>query len=71
MMKDADKTIQNTIEEGGEEEPPLEVSDYKMDFDTGECSIYIFASGRSIFPRQRAFIWMVNGDSVVCNVSSL
>ena len=40
-MKDAEKTIQNTIEEGGEEEPPLEVSDSEMDFDSGGCPVHI------------------------------
>ena len=65
MMKDANKTIQNTIEEGGEEEPPLEVPDSEMDFDSGECSIHLFALRRSIFGGNRALVWIpFRSDSI-------
>ncbi len=70
-MKDAEKNIQNTTEEGGEEEPPLEVSDSEMDLDTGECSIYIFAIRRSVFPWHRTLVRLANGNNSIYHVSSV
>lgn len=70
-MKDANKTIQNTIEEGGEEEPPLEVPDSEMDFDTSECSIHILTLGRSIFGQRTTLVWIPSGSDSIFNVHSL
>ena len=70
-MKDADKTIQNTIEEGGEEEPPLEVSDSEMDFDNGGCDVHILLLRRNIFPRNRPLVWFSSGDNLIHYVPSI